>query len=707
MKQINLLSFVLVLLFNISFAQQTYQTINPDTVKAHPFDNGKMWTFDFPPNDYFSKEYNFSPDDEWYNDVRLSSIRFGMGCSSSFISEDGLIITNYHCSNNLVTALQKDGEDILKNGFYAERPEDERKHPTLFVDQLIAFSDVTKEVSDAFNSGKTRDEKNKLKVSKIKELESNDSEDKSFVRRVVSFYNGGRYSLYTYKRYKDIRLVLVPEFQLGMFGGDPDNYTYPRYSLDFTLWRAYENDKPLHIKNYFKFSSEMLNPDEPLFVIGNPGRTSKQKTYAQLEYMRDYTYLYNTLIYTELQDIYQELMDKYPDKFNEYSLRFSGIANGTKRYAGVLRGLRNVIYMARKRDFEKQFSDKVNADPVLKEKYASQWGNIQGTRDEMRKISDEKYGYLRNDQVSRFFKIESDLYDYAVQMKLPEEKRRKEYKDTSLDSVKKFLFPIRFDEALEIKKIRINEKLMKLSLGTENEHVKSLFGNKNGEAAEDYLYSRIKVKSKKDVDDLLASGPDAILNLDDPIMNYIRKTSDRFNEITRLEKEITVTESVYEEQLGQGMYIVYGTSIPPDGTSTLRISDGVLKSYNYNGTIAPLWTTFYGLYDRYYSFNKKFPWNLPDRWKDIPNGLNLSTPFTFISTHDIVGGSSGSPVINKNKEFVGIAFDGNIESNAGYFIFDTEENRMITMSALGIMESIKNVYKAERIVQEIQSGKMK
>lgn len=707
MKQILYFLFLCTFLVRVSFAQQSYTNINPDTIKALPFDNGKMWTFDFPPTDYFSKTYGFTPDQKWYDDVRLSSLRFGMGCSASFISEDGLIITNFHCSQNLLSNVEKEGENFLKTGFYAQKPEDERNCPRLAVNQLIDMQDVTKEVSDAFNSGKTTVEKNQLKAAKIKELEGNTGGDNSLTKRVVSFYNGGRYSLYTYKMYRDIRLVLVPEFQLGMFGGDPDNYTYPRYSLDYTLWRAYENGKPVKVKNFFKMSDKPLDSDEVLFVVGNPGRTNKQKTVAQLEYMRDYSYFYGTIINTELQDIYQEMAVEFPEKYNEYSLAFSNTANGTKRYAGVLRGLRNPVYMGRKKDFERQFQEKVNSESSLKSKYASLWKEINNTRSEMRRIADERYGFMRDQLGSRYFQLAQNLYDYAVQMKLSENERKPEYKGDSLKYTVKMMFPARFDQEVEKRKLRITEKVMRIALGNDNEFVQSLFANNKGKAAVDYLFGKITVKSKEDIDNFIAKGPDAIMAINDPVMNYIKKTYDRYMEITKLEKEITETEAVYEEQLGHGLYEVYGTSIPPDGTGTLRISDGVLKSYSYNGTIAPLYTTFYGLFDRYYSFNKKFPWSLPAKWIDAYKDINLATPFTFISTHDIVGGSSGSPVINKEKEFVGIAFDGNIESNSGYFIYDTELNRMITMSALGIMESIKSVYKADRVLGEIKAGKMK
>ena len=381
------------------------------------------------PNDYFDKTYNFNPSSDWLESVRLSALRFGFGCSASFISEDGLILTNYHCSYGQLDNLQKSGEDLLKTGFTAATLQDERISSKLFVDQLISIKDVTKDVIDAINSGKSNDEKNKNKTQKIKELTDNKS-DKSLVLRVVTLYNGGKYSLYTYKRYNDIRLVLVPEYELGLFGGDPDNYTYPRYSLDFTLWRAYDdNGKPLKTKNYFKWSTDGAKEDEPIFVIGNPGQTSKLKTVSQLDYMRDITYDYSSIVYKEVTDIYQELINEKIGDFDDHFTRFFSASNGAKRYIGLLRGLRNQYYMARKQDFENSFRSKVKADPELNSKYGSMWDNIESTRLEMRKIVNERIAYGRTDPwVSKYFKIASDLVEFAQQMKLPVEQRKNKYK---------------------------------------------------------------------------------------------------------------------------------------------------------------------------------------------------------------------------------------------------------------------------------------
>jgi len=707
MKQFKFLP-LFIILSNLIFAQHYFNGINLDTVKAQRFDTGKMWTFDFPPEEYLDSTYNFKPSKDWLDEVRLSSLRFGFGCSASFISEDGLILTNYHCSYNQLNDLQKPGEDLLKTGFVAKVLEEERKSPGLFVDQLISIKDVTKEVIDSFNSGKLPDEKNQLKAQKIKELQIG-TDDKSLVYRVVSLYNGGKYSLYTYKRYKDIRLVLIPEYELGLYGGDPDNYTYPRYSLDFTIWRAYdETGKPLKVKDYFKWSSDGAKEDEPIFVVGNPGQTSKLRTIAQLNYMRDFTYDNSALVYQELTNIYQELIDEHIGDFNEHFTRFYGASNGAKRYIGVLKGLRNEYYMARKKDFEKTFKAQIINNSELNAKFGNIWANIESTRNEMRKIVKERLSYSRFEPyISKYIKIASDLVEYAQQIKVDENKRKDAFKGKALDSTISSIFPSKFDIPLETRKLRITEALLKKYLGDNNELAEKMFGNKNGNEAAELLINKSAIRTKEQVDALIKRGSEAILNSNDPIINFILETNARYNEIVNLEKEINETESAYNDLLGQALYSVYGTSIPPDGSGTLRIGDGVLKSYHYNGTIAPTHTTFYGMYDRYYSFNKKSPWALPEKWSNPPKEFNLMTPFTMISTHDIVGGSSGSPVINEKKELVGLAFDGNIESNSGYFIYDTDENRMISVCSQAIFEAISHIYNSGRITEELKSGKMK
>jgi hypothetical protein len=682
-----------------------YSGVNLDTVKAQQFDTGKMWTFDFPPVDYFREEYNFSPTEEWLSDVRMSALKFGTWCSASFISEDGLIMTNNHCSDFILRDLQHEGEDLRTDGFIAHSLEDERRHPTLHVDVLVNISDVTGEVQKAIAAGTTNEEKAENRKKIISEITNRQSGD-GLIHQVVPLYSGGRYSLYSYKRYNDIRLVLIPESELGLYGGDPDNYTYPRYSLDCAFWRAYDEDgKPAKISNYYRWSKNGAQPGEPIFVVGNPGNTIKFKTTEQLKYMRDYSYKYNAYILTQLQNIYEEVIAEYPERRGELVDDLSNYANISKRFSGVLRGLRNPVYMKRKEDFENNFRNQVINNNNLYDKYGNFWEGIIRTREEMRGIAPEYYAYLRTPGASNeYVRIATRLVELAEALKLPEEQRGENFKDIS-GFIQK-IYPEDFDKPVNDKRVRIQTGLLRMSLVDNHPLVQRLIGDRRGIAAADYMLSNSNLSDKDYVINLANRGADAILTSDDPFIIFVRETKDRYAEIQRQISEINLTESLYEEQLGQALFEVYGTTIPPDGTFTLRIGDGLLQSYDYNGTIAPMFTTFYGMYDRYHSHQKQYPWSLPERWVNPPAEFDLSAYYNFISTNDIVGGSSGSAVINKDKEVVGLAFDGNIESNSGYFIYDTTENRMISVASQGMLEVIKNLYRLQRLADEIENGRL-
>ncbi len=707
------LPVILLFLFvSTSFSQPTGQVYNGillDTVKALRFDTGKMWTFDFPPSDFFEQEYGFRPTQDWFDDVRMSAIRFGQWCSSSFISEDGLIMTNNHCSDFLLPQIQKEGEDLRRDGFYAKTLEEERRVPTLFVDQLVSIQDVTNEILNAIAEGTTEEEKAKKKADKIAELQNNAAQETGLIYHVVTLYSGGRYSLYGYKRYNDVRLVLIPESELGLYGGDPDNYTYPRYSLDCAFWRAYDDEgKPVKVENFFRWSKNGAEEGEPTFVVGNPGNTMKLKTVAQLEYLRDFTYRINSFVMDEMQTAVEELMEVHPERYNEFVNNLSNIANNNKRFSGVLRGLRNPYLMARKKDFERSLKNAVMSDPVMMEKYGKVWDNIAAIKDEQRKFANELSAYNRSQfLLSGYFDVGINLVKLAEELNKPEDERAIVYQQDELEHTIDAIFPDNFDKPVHDKRLRVQAGLMNMNLGKDNPLVRKLFGGNEGDAAVNYALSKSVIATKENVIKLANQGADAILKSDDPFINFIVNTKDRLAELQKLQSELSTREAVNENLLGQAIFEVYATSIPPDGTFSLRIGDGVMKKYEYNGTIAPVKTTFYGLYDRYYSHDKKYPWSLPERWQSPPAEFNLSTPFNFASTHDIVGGSSGSAVINKNKEIIGLAFDGNIESNSGYFIYDTVENRMISVASQGMLEVIKHIYKADRLAYEMINGKMK
>ena len=685
-----------------------YSWLNLDTVKAGKFDMGKMWTFEYPPIDYFQKEYNFKPTQEWFDHVRKSALRFANYCSASFVSADGLVMTNDHCGRESVADVTKEGEDLMKNGFYAETLADERPVPGLYVDQLVLIRDVTDEIQSAMDEGKTDEEKSAIEDSVINEIKTREKESTGLRIQITPLYNGGKFSEYGYKRYTDVRLVFAPETELGFFGGDPDNFTYPRYDLDCTFFRVYdENGNPLKTDDYFKWSDSGAVAGEPVFVVGNPGSTDRLSTMAQLEYERDISYPRTLNMLNNMIDMYKKMIQDNPERKTELQNRLFMFSNSQKAYKGMLEGLRNPVLMQKKRDFEKKFKAAVMADPDLKSKYGDLWDKIAGTRQQLRDVSNQLFALSLNPlTTSDLFYVAGDVVDLANELKLPENQRDEDYTGEALDSTIAGIFPDSLDMEKQRDLLKDQVKVFYEYLGENSSLVQKLTGGRRGEDAVNYMLDNTVLTDSVKLRALIDKGPDAILNSDDPFIYFIVHTEDARGDLRNEVSKILDKEGVYSQELGKALFAVYGTSIPPDATFTLRISDGVVKGFPYNGTVAPPFTTFYGLYDRYYSFGKKEPWSLPERWVNPPADFQLKTPFDFVATNDIIGGNSGSPVINENAEIVGLAFDGNIQSLPGNFIYTPEENRMVAVHSAGLLEAVKNMYKATRLSDELRNGKL-
>ncbi len=699
------LNFVLILFVLTVLSSMVVAQDSEVSEKSSKFDTGKMWTFDFPPVQYLKNTYNLDLSEDWFEDVRLSALRIP-GCTASFVSPNGLLMTNNHCSTWHRDAVQKKGEDLAKTGFYADSLSKERKVPNMYAEQLVFIQDVTDSINAAINKGKNEDEKIDNKRQKIDELINKYNEETGLKCQIVTFYNGGKYSIYGYKRYTDVRLVFEPEQRIAAFGGDFDNFTYPRYDLDFTFFRVYDDDgKPLDTENYFKWSSDGAKLNEPLFTVGNPGRTNRLKTVAQIKYNRDVAYKNRAFLLDSYYNALEELKSKYPDRADEFEKLRTRIGNGQKVFHYAYKGLINPRLIARKQDFENKLKTKVAANPELQKKYGHVWDAIASARAELTKYDKKIAAY----SFSRFFGSEyfilaKRILDFADQLKLPEKERAPGYQNDQLDSLIDSFYPNNIDRVLDSTKLAIQIDLIRMNLGDNDSLVVALFGNrKDGEAAA-YLLSHSILTDSNKVKDLLNDGADAIYSSSDPFISYVRSTRDELKNLRKLSAEVRKTEEVYTNMLGRVMFEIYGTTIPPDATFTLRLSDGMMKSFNYNGTKAIVKTTFYGMYNRYYGNDKKYPWDLPKRWETPPAQLDLSTPYNFIATNDIVGGNSGSAVINKNKEIVGIAFDGNVQSIIGDFIYLPYNNRMIAVASQAILESLDKVYHAERIVKELKTG---
>ncbi len=701
--------FSFVLLSGLSsFAQTNSNWLKLDTVKAGKFDTGKMWTFEYPPLEYFESEYNFKPTQKWLDHVRMSALRFANYCTASFVSADGLVMTNHHCGRRSIVQVTKEGENLMKNGFFAKTLEEERPVPGLYVEQLVLIKDVTEEVQEAIDKGKTPEEKSKLKDEIFQKINDRESKDSGLRTSITTLFNGGKYSLYGYKRYNDVRLVFSPEEQIAYFGGDPDNFTYPRYDLDVSFFRVYDDDgKPLKTEHYFHWSADGSKLGEPVFIVGNPGRTERLKTVAQLEYNRDIRYPRTLDLLNGLMKVYSTIMKKHPEREAKLKNSYFGFSNSQKAYTGILKGLRDPVLMQKKIDFENSFKKAVKSNQKLNALYGDLWSKIERTRNRIRKISNENFGLgLIPITSSKYFSVAQKLIKLAKELKKPEDERSALYQGDELKTTIENIFPEKFDYEMNDLLLLNQIKTWHDYLGADYPLYKKITDGKTGEEALKYMLENSSITSAEKVKELIDEGPDEILESDDPFIYFVLHSKARKDELSAMLKKITDEENEYSQLLGRALFEVYGTSIPPDATFTLRLADGVVDGFPYNGTKAPPYTTMYGAFDRYYSFGKKEPWKLPDSWLKAEKDLNLQTPLDFVSTNDIIGGNSGSAVINKKAEIVGLAFDGNIQSLPGNFIFTTEQNRTVSVDSRGLIEAIGKVYKATRLSNELKTGKI-
>lgn len=686
--------------------QSSAAFFNVDTVQAGEFDTGKMWTFDYPPVDYFKRAYNFNPSPAWFEKARLGSLRLP-NCSASFVSADGLVFTNHHCARGALDAVNREGENLPEEGFYAPTLADERKVPRLYVDQLVLMEDVTNEVVAAFETGKTDEERIANRSAKIEELEKRYSENTGLRCNVITFYNGGKYSVYGYKRYNDVRVVFAPEQAVAYFGGDYDNFTYPRYDLDISFFRVYDDEgKPLKTENYFRWSVTGAHDGEPVFVIGNPGRTSRLHTVAQLEFNRDHLYPFVLERLNDMVSVYSAFLDKHPDQKLQYQTMLFSFSNSQKVYIGRIEGLRDPVIMAKKRDFERKFRNSVAARPDLKSRYSSVWPDIEGMQREKAALFGEVQA-LTFSGIGRptVLMLANSLAEFATLSAMPEDERARQMRGMSLETMKNRIAGMRINEELDRAVLASYLQWASARLGTRIASFNAFRGPQSPAEAAASLLQRTNLTDAEYVERLLAN-PTEIASSTDPFLAYVNGVSSHARNVRERFSDVVSREQARVQVLGKAVFDIYGTSIPPDATFTLRIADGVVKNYEYNGTLAPVYTTFYGLYDRYHSFQKTDPWNIPERWKNPPPSFDLSARFNFVSTNDIIGGNSGSPVLNKNLDVVGIAFDGNIESLPGDFIFDDTKNRCVSVHSAGILEALEDIYKAERIAKELRQGKI-
>ncbi len=678
-----------------------------DTVQAGRFDNGKMWTFEYPPLDYFREAYGFAPDEAWFEHARLGALRLS-NCSASFVSPNGLVLTNHHCGRESVTQVSAEGENLLDNGFYAPSLAEERPVEGFYADQVIEIIDVSEEV-DAALEGVIGDQARSAAREQVsgqlteRIAEEHGGEAAGIQVEVISLWNGAKTSAYVFKRYDNIRLVMAPELQMGFFGGDPDNFTYPRYALDISFFRVYDdNDQPLRPEFYFNWSEDGVEEGDAVFMIGNPGSTSRLQTVSELEFRGEIGDPAILALYGSRADALQAFYDADSVTGEALDLRneISSLRNSEKAYGGIVQGLQDPVMIARKRDAERQFRAAVAADPALQQQYGDLFERMTGIQEQKGNLSDA-YG--------AFLALGSPAFTSSILLRgiwafQYVQGRAGGAPAAALAGVEQQMRGVG-DQPAGMQERLLAARLsdMQRYLGDDDQAVRQILRGRSPEQAAAAIVTQSMLADSAGAVQAMANGS---LTLTDPAVAMVAAFLQRFGMYQNQFSTLNQQEQEVAFSLGRARFDVDGTSIPPDATFSLRIADGVVSGYEYNGTRAPVYTTFYGLYDRYYSHGAGSLWDLPERWANAPATFDRSTPMNFVSTADIIGGNSGSPVLNTDLEIVGVVFDGNIESLPGDFIYVPDVNRAVTVDSRGILEALDEIYDADRIVLELTTGTM-
>jgi len=661
-----------------------------------------MWTFDNPPIKQLQEKYGFTPTQEWLDHVRLSCVRFMDGGSGAFVSPKGLVMTNHHVAVGQLQKISTPEHDYVKTGFYAPTPDQELKCSDLEVNVLVSMENVTDRVLSAVKKGMSEEEALKAKQAMIAKIEKESLEKTGLRSNVIKLYHGGEYWLYRYKKYTDVRLVFAPERQAAYFGGDSDNFTYPRYDLDVAFLRVYENGKPVHSSHYLKWNSKGASENELVFVAGNPGSSDRLFTYAQLVYQRDYRYpMLLKYIKSWIKSL-REYASKGPEQQRRALVRIFGLSNAEKAMTGEYQGLLDPKLMEKRKKEEEEFRKRIASNPEWQREYGDAWDIIAEVIEKQKKVAKKRM--FQRIIGSRLAGIATTIVQYVEEIKKPDAERLDGYHDAELPSLKFRLFspaPIYAD--FEEWNLAWSLHMSLEALGPDDPFVKIVLNGKEPQEVAKELVGGTKLADVKFRKKLIKGGEEAVKKCKDPMIVLARKIDPILRKNHEwYKKNIESVLTAATEKIARARFAVYGKSIYPDATFTLRLAYGTVKGYPMNGTKAPYKTTLYGLFDRSLSFDKKGEYALPDRFWRRKDQLDLSTPVNFVSTCDVIGGNSGSPVINREAEVVGLIFDGNIESLPGRFVYDETKNRAVAVHTAYIIEALRKLYDAGKLADEIE-----
>ena len=670
-----------------------------------------MWTFDNLPLKQLKEKYAFEPSKDWIDHVRLSTLTLG-GCTGSFVSGDGLVLTNHHCTRGSIQRLSTKDRDLVKNGFVAMTRDQELKIPGLTYRTLMAMENVTERVAKAVSAGLSEKAAAEARAKELDVIKVELEKQSGLAYDAVNLYQGGETWMYGFKVFKDVRLVAAPEIAVAAFGGDYDNFTYPRHDLDFSLVRVYENDKPYNPPHHLTWSAEGLKTGDLTFVVGHPGRTSRLQTFAQMKYDRDLgipTYLHSA---DRTRGILEEYGKRSPEHARQVQTLILGVNNGAKANEGSLAGLKDPEAMKRIEADEKALKAAVAKNPKLAATTGQSWTKIeQALKAQAGLLKETQYvGAARSTTLGQALA----LVRLAEQLELPVEKRLTEYRsEAGLKTLKTRLSgpatgmmgqaPNPEQEILLF--TRGLEDAAK-ELGAKHPFVMTILGGRKPADLAKALVEGTKLGDPALRKTLVEGGAKVVGECTDPMVQLARKLEPTLLALRKKQDGVKAILDEHAARIAKARFAVYGKTLSPDATGTLRITYGAVATYPANGTLQQPFTTYLGLYDRHLGWGGNAAkdhtdWNLPQRWLDRMGQLDLKTPLNFSHAVDTTGGNSGSPVVNRKGELVGLLFDGNIEGNAGRYFYDEKVNRSVSVDARAILESLARVYDAPHLVAEL------
>lgn len=655
-----------------------------------------MYLFNDLPKDLLEDRYGFDPTDDWANHLRLSSVRFNSGGSGSFISSNGLVLTNHHVASDTLHKLSTPERNLIDDGYLAKSLDDELQAPDLELNQLVSIEDVTDRVEEAVDDLATADEAAKQRRAIIAKIEKESLDQTGLRSDVVTLFGGAKYHLYRYKKYTDVRLVWAPETKAAFFGGDADNFEYPRYNLDATIMRVYEDGKPAKLEHFLSWSAQPLESGELVFVSGNPGRTQRIFTVAALKYLRDHRIPY-LLDYLRRKEV---LMQQFSLEGKEAARRardeLFGIQNARKAYTGMLAGLQNPQTFVAKRGREDALLNAVNKDEKLA-KLAEAWTEIEG-------IQAEKLEML-----GKSVNFRSSLFDYAMQIVLlgaedqkPNEERLRGYTESARDSLLQGLLstaPV-YDD---LDQVKLADELSRFveRRGAEDPLVAEVLSGKGPRERAAELVGGTQLGSVEERTRLVEGGHNIILGSNDPLVRLARTVEKEYRRLRSENEEIEERERQAYARVAEAVTAIEGTGGYPDATFTLRLAFGVVKGYQEDGrTVGPT-TDFAGAYKHAAEHEGQQDFDLPESWLKAKDRVNLQTQLNFVCTADIIGGNSGSPVVNRAGELVGLIFDGNIQSLTSDYLYTEDQARAVSVAGVGIIEALRSIYDADELADQI------